>query len=98
MYTGIGTPLQLAAGKGLLDQVKLLIEKGADPLIKDPRGKIAVDRAIFGNHTEVVHFLGPLSIRSSVPRHDFTEKEGFHYQPVPLLKVLEAGWDKVHYP
>ncbi|KAJ9386285.1 hypothetical protein DTO063F5_3799 [Paecilomyces variotii] len=97
MYTGIGTPLQLAAGKGFLDLVKLLIKKGADPLIKDPRGKTALDRAIFGNHTEVIEFLSPMSVPSSVPRHDFSDTEGFHYHPVPLIKVLGAGWDKVHY-
>jgi FOG: Ankyrin repeat len=98
MHTGIGTPLQLAAGKGLLDLVKLLVEKGADPLIKDPRGKIALDRAKFDNYTEVVEFLSPLSVPSSVPRHDFSDKEGFHYHLVPLTKFLGAGWDKIHYP
>lgn len=98
MYTGIGTPLQLAAEKGLLDLVKLLVEKGADPLIKDPRGKIALDRARSGNYTEVAEFLSPLSVPSPVPRHDFSDEEGFHYHPVPPTKVSGAGWDKIHHP
>jgi ankyrin repeat protein len=40
MYAGIGTPLQLAAGKGLVDLVKLLMDRGADPLIKIQEGDL----------------------------------------------------------
>jgi ankyrin repeat protein len=43
MYSGIGTPLHFAAEKGLLNSVKFLVKNGADPLIKDPMGKLALN-------------------------------------------------------
>jgi ankyrin repeat protein len=100
MYSGIGTPLQLAASKGLLDLVKLLVEQGADPLIKDPRGKIAIDRAVYGGHTDVVEFLHPLSILDpSNPRHDFVDGPGLHFKPMPMGEFLKKGqWKAIFYP
>lgn len=100
MYSGIGTPLQLAAGKGLLDLVKLLVGHGADPLIKDPRGKIAIDRALYGGHTDVVKFLHPLSILDpSTLRHDFVDGPGLHFKPMPMEEFLKKGqWKAVFYP
>lgn len=40
------TPLMLAAKSAKLRLVKLLIEKGADPLLKDKKGKTAYDYAL----------------------------------------------------
>ena len=40
------TPLMLAAKSAKLRLVKLLIEKGADPLLKDNKGKTAYDYAL----------------------------------------------------
>lgn len=45
MYSGIGIPLHYAAGKGLLDSVKLLVQRGASPHIRDPTGQTAADWA-----------------------------------------------------
>ncbi|KAJ9293833.1 hypothetical protein DTO271G3_7460 [Paecilomyces variotii] len=99
MYSGLGTPLQLAAGKGSLDLVKLLVDRGADPLIKDPTGQIALRWAIRRGHTEVAEFLRPLSIPSIIPRHDFSDGPGLHFKPMPLQDFLKlGGWDAVSYP
>lgn len=43
MYSSIGAPLHYAAGKGLLDSVKLLVQHGASPQIRDPLGQTAAD-------------------------------------------------------
>ena len=83
MYTDIGTPLHLAAKCGFLDLVKFLLSKGADPLVRDPRGKIALDRAQYAGHTDIVNFLLPLS-ESSTPRPCFTDTPGYHYKTIPL--------------
>jgi ankyrin repeat protein len=65
MHAGIGTPLQYAAGKGSLDLVKFLVSKGADPWVKDRTGRIALDRALYAGHTDVIDFLRPLTESSS---------------------------------
>ena len=70
---GIGTPLHEAAGSGKLDVVKYLLERGAEPLIKDSRGKLAIERAEIHGHMDVADYLRPLSVPSPVPRHDFTD-------------------------
>ncbi|KAJ9253248.1 hypothetical protein DTO207G8_4255 [Paecilomyces variotii] len=99
MYAGIGTPLQLAAGKGLSDLVKLLVDRGADPLIKDPRGKLALDWALESGHTDIVEFLRPFSIPSHVDRHDFVDEPGLHFKPLPLKDFLKMGeWKAVFHP
>lgn len=99
MHAGIGTPLQLAAGKGLLDVVKFLVDRGADPLIKDPRGTIALDWASEGGHTMVVDFLRPLSIASPAHPHSFADRPGLHFKPTRLTEFLEqGGWKAVFHP
>ena len=75
---GIGTPLHTAADLGRLDVIKHLLKRGADPLIKDARGKMAVERAAHHGHKEVTEFLHPLSIPSG-PRHDFTDGPGLRF-------------------
>jgi ankyrin repeat protein len=91
MYSGIGSPLHLASGKGLLDLVQLLVDKGADPLIKDPSGQIPLDRARQGGHTEVVEFLSPLPTPSPTSRQDFVDRPGFHFKPIPMEEFLKMG-------
>lgn len=91
MYSGIGSPLHLAAGKGLLDLVQLFVEKGADPLLKDPSGQTPLDRARQGGHTKVMEFLRPLSTKSPVPRHDFVDGPGLHFKPMPMEDFLQMG-------
>lgn len=67
---GIGTPLHEAAEKGKLDMIKILLAKGADPLIEDVRGELAIERARGAGYIEVVEYLLPLSVPSSEPRHE----------------------------
>jgi hypothetical protein len=86
MDTGIGTLLHLAIGKGLLDLVKLLTKDGADQLIKDPGPKSALDRECMVIMLLLLSFLALCLFHR---RYDFTDKAGFHYQPVPLAKVAE---------
>jgi hypothetical protein len=52
-HIGFGTPLHLVAADGDLASVKLLIETGADPGIKDSKGRTALERAEIWEHSEV---------------------------------------------
>ncbi|KAG6836362.1 hypothetical protein H0H93_008863 [Arthromyces matolae] len=59
-YTGSpwqGTPLHEAAKKGHLPAVQLLLDRGADPTLKDTDGKIALDLARARNHVSIVEIL-----------------------------------------
>ncbi len=60
-YFGIGTPLHEAAEQGKQDVVELLLAEGADPLIKDAKGELAIERAQRAGHSAVVKQLLPLS-------------------------------------
>jgi ankyrin repeat protein len=55
-YTGM-TPLMSQAKDGHTDVVKLLLEKGADPRIKDSEGRTALDYARRANHPDVAELL-----------------------------------------
>lgn len=54
---GIGTPLHEAADPAKLDMVRVLVARGADLLIKDARGMLAVERAEYDGHTAVIEYL-----------------------------------------
>ncbi|KAG6844428.1 hypothetical protein H0H87_007030 [Tephrocybe sp. NHM501043] len=54
---GLGTALHAAAEAGHLPTVQLLLEKGADPSLKNSLGKIAAELAQEKNHTHVVDVL-----------------------------------------
>lgn len=60
-YFGIGTPLHEAAEQGKQDVVELLLAEGADPLIKDAKGELAIERAQRAGRSAVVKQLLPLS-------------------------------------
>lgn len=51
------TPLMQAAYKGDVRLVKLFLEYGADPNLKDQQGKTALDMAKKKNHQEVIDLL-----------------------------------------
>lgn len=55
------TPLHEAARGGRLDVVKLLVAQGANPLIQDGKGRLAVELAHKTCHSQVVEYLAPLS-------------------------------------
>lgn len=55
-FTG-NTPLMDAARKGHLPLVKLLIEHGANPLIRNKKGQLAIDLAQKAGHKAVVDYL-----------------------------------------
>ncbi|RMJ21689.1 Ankyrin repeat protein [Aspergillus sp. HF37] len=59
---GIGTPLHHAADDGKLDLVDALISWGADPSVKDERGKLAIDRSRWNERMEVVERLRGLRL------------------------------------
>ena len=52
-----GTPINIAAFRGHLDTVKLLFERGADPLARDSEGLNAVQWAKFRGNTDVREFF-----------------------------------------
>ena len=55
---GVLTPLMRAARKGHIDIVKYLVEKGANPCIKDSMERTAREHAIDATHPGIVVFLG----------------------------------------
>lgn len=56
---GLGTPLHATATKGLLDTVQHLIGYGANPMITDSKGYLAIECVRYANHSSVVDFLSP---------------------------------------
>lgn len=52
------TPLHDAAGVGQLKMVKMLIEKGADPLFKNKKGKTPADVAHLSLYNYFSHVVG----------------------------------------
>ncbi|KAL9593564.1 MAG: hypothetical protein Q9219_007493 [cf. Caloplaca sp. 3 TL-2023] len=57
-------PLQDAAERGLLDVVKLLLARGANPRLLDGKGLLAVDVAREKHHDEIVRYLTPFCTQS----------------------------------
>ena len=51
------TPLMMAAYYGTPEATKLLLEEGADPLIKNQQGLTALDFALNGPHKEAVAYV-----------------------------------------
>ncbi|KAJ5741110.1 hypothetical protein N7493_000982 [Penicillium malachiteum] len=84
MYSGIGTPLHHAVANGLLDSVKLLVQYGALPRMRDPMGQTPTDWAKRNGHEHIFDFLYPLSIGSDPEDIQFTDTPGRHFRPKPL--------------
>lgn len=61
------TPLMMAARFGSAAAVKLLLDEGADPLIRTAEGFTAMDFARFGNKPESAEAIGAF-VRSKQPR------------------------------
>ena len=59
--SGLGTPLHSAAATENLEMVDMLLWRGADPLIKDSRGKLAVEEAEYFGWRNVTDRLRPIS-------------------------------------
>ena len=55
------TPLHFAAAEGALDVVGFLVTKGADPMLSDAKGSLAIDVAQAHNHQDVVQYLSTLN-------------------------------------
>ena len=64
LIIGCGTPLHEAARGGRLDVAKLLVAQGANPLIQDGKGRLAVEVARKLHHSQIVEYLAPLSNHS----------------------------------
>ena len=58
---GIGTALHGAAEDGYLDEVELLLLRGADPMAKDAKEELAIDRTQREGREDVVELLLPFS-------------------------------------
>ena len=54
---GLGTALHIAARKGKKEAVELLLESGADPTLKDTKGKTAFQVACEAGHSEIAQLL-----------------------------------------
>ena len=61
------TPLMIAANFNRLDHVKILINAGADPTLKDQNGKTALDYAKEQGYQEVVDYLEKLKKNNTAP-------------------------------
>lgn len=68
-----GTPLHEAAERGKLDVVKILLEHGSHPLIKDSRGRVPLQRAQRAQWREVVAYLEEVTANATWPEYQFTE-------------------------
>lgn len=68
-YSGLGTPLHSAAGSGHLDMVELLLQRGADPLIKNSMGLLPIEVAEYHGRSAVTALLRPLSDLPVKSRH-----------------------------
>lgn len=53
----LGTPLHYAAEKGKPELVSLLLQRGADPSLKNTKGRTGLETAIFLQKTEVASIL-----------------------------------------
>ncbi|KAL2758679.1 hypothetical protein ACRALDRAFT_2058014 [Sodiomyces alcalophilus JCM 7366] len=56
-FMDLGTPLHKAATQGNLEAVRLLLDHGADPTIKDNKGRTALEYAVKAGHSDVVKVL-----------------------------------------
>lgn len=56
-YKGLGTALHRAVVLGKTDIACYLLQKGADPYLKDSKGRTVLDCAIHYNHPEIVELL-----------------------------------------
>ncbi|KAL9100960.1 MAG: hypothetical protein Q9163_003724 [Psora crenata] len=72
-YSGLGTPLHSAAKAGHLDIVEMMLLKGADPLIKDSTGRLAIELAEYYSFSAVTALLRPLSVLPARLRDQETE-------------------------
>lgn len=103
-YFGLGTSLHSASENGALDLVKVLLAKGADPLILDSRGQRAVDVAEGFGFSAVPAHLRPLSTLPSEPRHDRTEgrrvgdRDGRRFRTNEWCKAIEVSSRRYHSP
>jgi len=66
LIIGCGTPLHGAVDSGRLDVVKLLVAWGADPLVQDGKGRLAIEWAQKMSHNDIVEYLSPLSGRTAL--------------------------------
>jgi len=62
LILGCGTPLHKASRHEKLDVVKLFVSRGADPLILDGKGRLAIDAARTSCHSDVVEYLASCSV------------------------------------
>lgn len=69
----LGTPLHEAAERGKLEMVVKLLDAGCNPLIRDSRGEIPLQRARKAGQDSVVAYLEPTTARAEPPAHQFTE-------------------------
>ena len=54
-------PILLAAYNGRLNMIKLLVEHGADPTVKNAEGKSALDMATLNKKQDVIEYLNKIS-------------------------------------
>lgn len=64
LIIGCTTPLRVAARRGNLAMVKLLVAHGADPMVSDGKGRLAIDGAREEAHEDVFEYLATSSARS----------------------------------
>lgn len=99
-YGEIGTPQHNAVRVGNLDTVKWLVEHGANPLVKDPRGRIPVRLARDLEMMEIAEYLAPLSVvddKSTLP-DNFTDLPGNRVETYEKGQAILIQYYQKHDP
>ncbi|KAL8756237.1 MAG: hypothetical protein Q9199_003059 [Rusavskia elegans] len=63
-YSVCTAPIHVAASKGHLDVVQLLIARSADPVLQNAKGQLAIDLAREKDHDDIVEYLSQLTTRT----------------------------------
>eukprot|EP00808_Paulinella_micropora_P000137 g45089.t1 len=81
------TAVHWAASRGEAECLKLLLEWGGDPLVKDKLGQNALELALQGRHHTCVHVLHQVQI---TPVHFLAQVTAFSVLPSELWEVVAA--------
>ena len=87
------TPLLIAARKGYIDIVKLLIKNGAKINIQDDYGDTALHAATFNGHKDIVKFLLSKGADTRIKNY-FARTPVFYSTNNEITKILNKAYNR----